>query len=314
MTELCTLLLLVAQTALAVKYDFGYHECTYNTYYTKCFGEGYQLHRNREALTTFPPLLHKEECLVLEDNQISSFPTDLENYNTLYTLNVAKNRIQTLPDNLDILHKLKVLDLSANRLSQLSSSTRFPQTLEALILKGNSLQSLPAGLQMPNLYVLDLSNNRFSNIPREFCVSKQLIRVDFTQNSQIADVSEYVDVLNECRNVNEISFCLFTDRDYIKCDCETLGSIMLRKPAFLMGTPLLNQIVTCSATSDVRNLTGVHLFDVTTQEVGNACPAERQKSIELQGNTNTKSGGQERRASVVAVVMALTVSILVGCL
>lgn len=276
MSRLITFLLLLNTKLALSKYDFGYSECFYNKYKTKCFGQGYTLSRTGRALTDFPPLEYKEECLMIPDNQIQKFPDNLVDYATLYTLDVARNLITEIPDDLDVLNKLKVLDLSENRISTLSSTTRYPRTLEAFILKGNSLKALPNALVIPNLFVLDLSHNAFRDIPREFCVSKQLIRVDFTGNALLGDVSKYVGILNDCRNANGISFCLFTDRDYIKCDCNTLRPILLTQPSFQMGTASLNQNMQCGTTSGVANFTGRKLFDVDLADVGAVCPKDHQ--------------------------------------
>ena len=303
-------LVFVQSTMSWSKYDFGYSECTYNTYHTNCIGtDGYQLHEKGMGLTQFPPLKRRENCLVLENNEIQEFPRDLSNYATLLTLNVAKNKIKSLPDDLDTLSKLQILDLSANSLSGLSASTRFPHSLEALILKGNTIQSLPTGLEIPGLFVFDLSENRFTNIPKEFCVSKQLIRVDFTQN-KLGDISQYVDVLDECRNVNEISFCMFTDSDYIQCDCNTLGPMMLRKPAFQIGTPLPNQLVTCGATSVLSNMTGTQLYDVHIDDVSKACPLEREKGGSLTNDDHNSAQGNISDKGTICMLITLVVSLI----
>ncbi|XP_045209422.2 leucine-rich repeat and death domain-containing protein 1-like isoform X2 [Mercenaria mercenaria] len=275
-TQIICVALMLSPTVVSSEY-FGYSECVYNKYKAVCLGEFEAVSYENRGLTKFPSISRRKTCVHLQHNHIERFPEDLSSLSHVVTLGMADNRISSLPDDLEKMVKLEILDVSENRLKMLSPSTRFPASLRGLLLARNEMKTIPAGVTVPGLFVLDLSNNVFTDIPEHFCVSGQLIRVDFTDNRLRHEVSQYIDTVNRCRNVNEIPFCLFTDKTNIKCDCSSMGPILGGSPSFCMGTPQKSLEIECSAESEEMYLykgqsRGQKVFDVNVTMVKDACP------------------------------------------
>ncbi|KAH3878041.1 leucine-rich repeat-containing protein 28-like [Dreissena polymorpha] len=272
----------------SAKHFYGYSECSYRNYTTRCPVLGQKLHQTNKQLQSFPSLKYKETCLRLGNNLIQAFPNDLLPYQTLETLDLIQNRISKLPENLIVLEKLETLDVRENKITAIASTIRFPGSLRALMLAGNGLKSFPDGISIPNLFVLDLSRNLFNEIPKSFCVSKQLIRVDFTNNPLRTDLSKYTDNLNACPNANGVPFCLFSDSETLRCDCKSLYSILGVEPAFQFGTKLRNHLITCSEDDSEEEYKGWELFNINATALPHSCheALKTQQSKSAASNAN----------------------------
>lgn len=235
-------------------------------------GQYVLLNYERRSLDAFPTLKNKETCIKLKGNVIDKFPDDLSNLVTVATLDVSENRVSAIPKELDTLSNLEILDISGNRLQIMSPQTRFPASLRGLILANNQMKTVPPGINVPGLFVLDLSSNMFTDIPDHFCVSDQLIRIDFTNNRLKHDLSHYIDTVNRCKNANDIPFCLFTDKANMRCDCSSVGPILTGTSSFCMGTRIRGREIQCTTTDSEERYSGKYLFDVNTTMVEEACP------------------------------------------
>ena len=250
--------------------DLGYHECTYNTYRATCLDSTNSLNNDNHRLREFPAIAGRT-CVLLRNNQISRFPENLEGAETVRTLNLQNNHISELPVDLRPMETLEILDLSRNRMTSLSPRTRFPVSLRGLLVAGNKMKTVPAGIEIPGLFVFDLSNNLFESVPEHFCVSDQLFRVDLTSNPMTQDLSLSFNILNRCRNIRKIPFCLFTDKEQLSCDCPTLAQVVAQRQTFCMGTPFRGREMKCKQDGSSKEYQGKYIFDVNATEIKSAC-------------------------------------------
>lgn len=264
--------LLVIQTATLVlsEEDLGYHECTYNTYRATCLNNTNPYYAINRALTQFPAIAGYT-CVMLSNNKISQFPSDLSGTETIITMNLQDNLIRALPYDLTPMEQLEILDLSRNKMPVLSHQTRFPVSLKGLLLSGNKMKTLPSGIRIPGLYVFDLSSNLFETVPEHFCVSDQLFRVDLTGNPIRQDLSLSFSTLNRCRNSRNIPYCLFTDHEQLSCDCPTLAMVVGQKQRFCLGTPFRGREIKCKAATSSVEYRNQYIFDVNATKIKESC-------------------------------------------
>lgn len=265
-------------------------------------GQYVLLNYEGRGLDAFPTLNNKETCVKLKGNVIDHFPNDISNLVTVVTLDLSENRVSAIPNDLDTLSNLEILDISGNRLQTLSPQTRFPASLRGLILANNQMKILPPAIKVPGLFVLDLSNNMFADIPEHFCVSDQLIRIDFTNNPLQHDVSHYIDTVNRCRNANNIQFCLFIDKSNIRCDCSSVGPILTGTPSFCMGTQIRGREIQCTTTDSEEVYSGKYLFDVNDTMVKEACPLALDDEIQNKNEDETSGGPNFRKNDLLRLL------------
>ncbi|KAI3770809.1 hypothetical protein L6452_01953 [Arctium lappa] len=132
--------------------------------------------------------------LSLNENLLTTLPSDLGALTTLKELHVAKNQLTCLPDEIGLLVHLEILEANDNRISTIASCigscsalvevdfssnllVKLPETfsnlrnLKALYLHNNGLKSLPSTLlkNCTNLSTLDLHGTEITmDVLREF--------------------------------------------------------------------------------------------------------------------------------------------------
>ena len=218
------------------------------------------------------------------------------------TLNLARNQINELPDDLHVMENLEVLNLSQNNVTTLSKSTRFPESLRGLVLSQNNMKTFTEGIEIPGLFVLDLSGNMFTEMPRHFCVSSQLIKVDLTRNRIAEDVSSAMIELNRCRNVNKVPFCLYTDKPTMNCNCDSLAPILAQPSAFYMGTKTQGRQIGCNTENSDEKYNNMKIFDVNVTEIKAGCSLKAYLD-------ETKSAATVVKINIVACCVLLVVAI-----
>lgn len=298
------IVLMWTSTAVNTLDNYGYRECVHNKYQAVCLGKAEWFSREGRGLNSFPSIPSKATCVILKSNYIEQFPGDVSSLTNVVTLDLSGNRLSYLPDDLYKMQQLEILDVSENRLETLSPNTKFPESLRGLLLAKNNMKRIPNGIRVPGLLVLDLSHNLFTEIPEQFCISDQLIRVDFTRNPLQHDVSRDISKVNRCKNINDIPFCLFTTETTIKCDCSSLGPLLQDSPSFCMGAQTKYQEFTCSSNS-VDKYKTKKIFDLNVTVVKDACPHEflaQQKSI------SAKNGLDTNVALVIPLLLFLCLS------
>ena len=304
----CGLLLLIFKmlSLASSNQDWGYHECTYNTYRAVCLDQGPTLQRSDRQLTHFPAIADRGyTCVLLYNNKIAQFPASLKGTETIRTLNLRNNNISYLPDDLRTMKRLEILDLSRNAMTTLSRKTRFPGSLRGLLLASNGMKTIPEGTEIPGLFVFDLSNNLFDRVPEHFCVSDQLFRVDLTGNELSQDLSHSFDVLSRCRNIRKIPYCLFTDQDHLRCDCPTLAKVVAQKQTFCMGTTFRGREIRCNSTDSAQEYRNKYIFDVDVNKIKSSCSEELQSA-----DTHDKSGQEKTTFQIVSFLLSLLSALL----
>ena len=116
--------------------------------------------------------------MYLENCNLTYFPEDLLNFNSLTNLSLACNNIKKLPESLSSLTKLNSLNLSRNKLVNLPNFTPDMYNLENLNLNQNSIKNLPDSLfQLKDLKDLFLAYNKLEDLPRSISNLKSLRRL-----------------------------------------------------------------------------------------------------------------------------------------
>ena len=287
--------------------ELGYHECTYNTYRATCLNNNNPLYNANMHLAQFPRIAGRT-CVMLYNNRISRFPTDLTGTETVVTLNLQNNLIEDLPMDLTLMEHMEILDLSRNKIVSLSRRTRFPASLRGLLLAGNRMKTIPEGIEIPGLYVFDLSNNLFESVPEHFCVSDQLFRVDLTNNPLKQDLSLSFPILNRCRNIRKIPYCLFTDHGQLSCDCPTLAQVVGQKQRFCLGTPFRGREMKCNASTSSVEYKDKYIFDVNVTRIKRICSYAL---LQADGHDNKSSDKLGAQFIYILMTVFLSCSLLV---
>ncbi|KAH8379889.1 hypothetical protein KR009_007825, partial [Drosophila setifemur] len=134
--------------------------------------------------------------LDLSENGLTELaPNSFRHNPLLETLNISSNELTKIHSSTLIhLERLFEVDASYNQLRAVIGG--LPRIVERISLKGNQISSLPASaskdLQLPNLRMLDLSQNRIEQLPRHgFQGAKDLRVLSLAQNQlrQLEDTS-----------------------------------------------------------------------------------------------------------------------------
>ncbi|XP_066490605.1 leucine-rich repeat-containing G-protein coupled receptor 5 [Tiliqua scincoides] len=152
--------------------------------------------------------LHSLETLDLNYNNLEEFPTSVKALRNLKELGFHNNNIKSIPEqaflgnpSLMAIHFydnpiqavgksafLHLPELRSLTLNGASEITEFPDltgttSLESLTLTGARIRSLPASIcdQLPNLQVLDLSDNQLEDLP-QFTSCEKLQKIDLHHN------------------------------------------------------------------------------------------------------------------------------------
>jgi Leucine-rich repeat (LRR) protein len=147
------------------------------------------------------------EELLLDGNKLSFLPPNLGLLTRLRTLSATRNNLLELPSSLGDLRKLRLLNVESNKLKKLPAELSRCEMLEVLDCRKNELlvsPSLPPtdklsevvlGMnrlpsfdassckQNSNLSVLDLSDNKLSELPEAICHCSRLKTLDISNNN-----------------------------------------------------------------------------------------------------------------------------------
>ena len=130
--------------------------------------------------------------LDLSSNQLTELPHDfcLECGGTLESLDVSGNRLTALPASVAALTRLKTLSVRENALAGTLTALPRSQVLHTLMLGRNKLRAIADGegvdslfAHMPQLCVLDVSENQLSALPDGVAACGQLKTLDVSMNN-----------------------------------------------------------------------------------------------------------------------------------
>ncbi|XP_055387066.1 E3 ubiquitin-protein ligase LRSAM1-like [Condylostylus longicornis] len=106
----------------------------------------------------------RKEILILNNNRLTSFcstPTgQLRDLSLLTTLDLRFNKIKLLPDEIYTLENLRELLLAKNNIVKLPKTIKSLKYLELLDISCNKVQSIDEINLMPNLRILNISENK----------------------------------------------------------------------------------------------------------------------------------------------------------
>uniref|UniRef100_A0A0N4ZDV3 Calponin-homology (CH) domain-containing protein n=1 Tax=Parastrongyloides trichosuri TaxID=131310 RepID=A0A0N4ZDV3_PARTI len=160
-------------------------------------------------LTEVPEIIIEKmkllETLILAKNLIKTLPNIMKGFNSLTYLDLSSNNLSTIPssifslplqilllsnnkidtissDIVQIAHTIQEIDFSKNRITSITSNISLLKQLRKLNLRCNRLGALPSEMASLNLYYLDISANRLTHIPVEFCSMSSLIHFHTLDN------------------------------------------------------------------------------------------------------------------------------------
>ncbi len=153
-----------------------------------------ELNLNQTFIATLPDSISKLSKLkiLILPGTFSSFPNDFGQLKYLTELHINNNINSTQNRTLDIsksvfnCQKLRVLDISGANISPLSGDIGKLKRLESLYLVNCNLSSVPDALfSLPNLAVLDLDDNRITQLPANISESQASLATLNLQNSPL---------------------------------------------------------------------------------------------------------------------------------
>ena len=132
-------------------------------------------------------------------------PEDLGSLKNLESLSIRGFKLESLPESVGELQRLETLQLPGAGLDALPSGVWKLAHLNYLFLDGNALMELPAEVDLPELYSIDLENNRLATIPETFARQPKLRRIKLDGNplESLPDVYNDADVELELSSVDK---------------------------------------------------------------------------------------------------------------
>ena len=173
----------------------------------------------------------KLKIFEISSNELTKFPNDLCNIESLEEVTIFHNFLEEVDDNITKLSNLKYLNLSNNLLRTFPKSICDLQQLQYLNLYGNSIQSITEPLEnlvnlrelslhtnkltffpnvilnMENLEKLDLSSNKIKKIPYSIQGLKNLRKFIISNNPLNSSITlnlKHLQFLNLSNNVNDV--------------------------------------------------------------------------------------------------------------
>ncbi|XP_017144025.1 leucine-rich repeat-containing protein 40 isoform X6 [Drosophila miranda] len=123
-------------------------------------------------------------ALLLPYNHIKDLPPDLVNMRSLQRLDLMQNDLTCLPEDMGLLRKLQFLYLQHNDILELTDFEG-NETLTELHASNNYISNIPIRMceNLPHLKVLDVRDNKITQLPDELCLLRNLNRLDVSNNS-----------------------------------------------------------------------------------------------------------------------------------
>ena len=174
-------------------------------------------------------------------------------------------------DSLRITSKDVQFDLRKCGITSISES--FTQVLgpsaTMLKLSDNYLSNLPSLKRLSSLQTLDLSNNRFKNVPSNLCEASSLRAVNFAGNSFHADISEQIAPFSICPNLNKV----YWDRNrQVDCSCDSLKHYMW---SHSNGPPFVeketSKFIRCHQNSQIEFTRNEMLISLNQMQICSVC-------------------------------------------
>ncbi|KAH8382664.1 hypothetical protein KR009_004680 [Drosophila setifemur] len=141
-------------------------------------------HNNIRSLPGGIGFLVRLTALLLPYNHIKELPPDLVNMRSLQKIDLMQNDLVGLPEDMGLLRKLECLYLQHNDILELPDFEG-TETLHELHASNNYIKTVPKSMcsNLPHLKILDLRDNKITQLPDEMCLLRNLTRLDVSNNS-----------------------------------------------------------------------------------------------------------------------------------
>ncbi|KAH8295424.1 hypothetical protein KR018_011005, partial [Drosophila ironensis] len=141
-------------------------------------------HNNIQCLPGGIGFLVRLTSLLLPYNHIKELPPDLVNMRSLQKIDLMQNDLVALPEDMGLLRKLECLYLQHNDILELPDFEG-NETLSELHASNNFIKTIPKSMcsNLPHLKILDLRDNKITQLPDEMCLLRNLTRLDVSNNT-----------------------------------------------------------------------------------------------------------------------------------
>ncbi|XP_070073868.1 leucine-rich repeat-containing protein 40 isoform X2 [Drosophila takahashii] len=141
-------------------------------------------HNNIQSLPGGIGFLVRLTALLLPYNHIKELPPDLVNMRSLQKIDLMQNDLTCLPEDMGLLRKLECLYLQHNDILELPEFEG-NETLSELHASNNFIKTIPTAMcgNLPHLKILDLRDNKITELPDELCLLRNLNRLDVSNNT-----------------------------------------------------------------------------------------------------------------------------------
>ncbi|XP_017047063.1 leucine-rich repeat-containing protein 40 isoform X4 [Drosophila ficusphila] len=141
-------------------------------------------HNNIQSLPGGIGFLVRLTALLLPYNHVKELPPDLVNMRSLQKIDLMQNDLTCLPEDMGLLRKLECLYLQHNDILELPDFEG-NETLSELHASNNYIKTIPKGMcnNLPHLKILDLRDNKITELPDELCLLRNLNRLDVSNNT-----------------------------------------------------------------------------------------------------------------------------------
>lgn len=121
--------------------------------------------------------------LVLANNSLDTFPSDLEKVPGLIELSIINNNIDDISEGFRHLHNLKKLNLCNNKIEFVPESVKNMKRLYSLSFSRNNISGMSPGIsELQNLRFLYLDNNSIKRVPKAIKGLSSILILDLRNN------------------------------------------------------------------------------------------------------------------------------------
>ncbi|CAL1270712.1 unnamed protein product [Larinioides sclopetarius] len=128
--------------------------------------------------------LSRVTMLNLSNNELAQLPVEMGDLMALKHLDLSKNKLKSLPALVEMLHHLEQLYIQHNNITELPLLTNC-KSLKEIHAGFNSIEVLSTEFveTISNIKLLDLRDNKISEIPDNICSLQSLERLDVSNNA-----------------------------------------------------------------------------------------------------------------------------------